>query len=542
MIAHKRIYAIKEYTDFILISDTTSFTQRVAFLYEHKRLGTLRETKHGIEREGLRVTPDGKLSQLSHPQALGSALTHESITTDFSESLLEFITPPCATIDTTLSQLADIHTHVYLQISDEQIWPLSMPCFVGDEDDIVLAHYGSSNIGKMKHVYRVGLKNRYGSMMQAISGVHFNFSLPKPFWDLWCEMHGQPLSQEAISESYFSLIRNYRRMCWMIPYLYGASPAICSSFLQGRKPAYDFGKLGKGTLYLPYATSLRMSDLGYTNSAQSALDICYNNLHGYVRSVRKAIRTPSQQYGDIPAGENGDYQQLNKNVLQIENELYSPIRPKQIAKSGEKPTDALSQRGVEYIEVRALDLDPYAATGVNKNQIYFLDVFLLYCLLKPSAPMSQPEMRQTEQNLTTVVLRGREPGLRLMDGADEVTLSKWSEIMFIEMSQVATLYDKANQTNAYTKAVELEYKKITDPDLTPSGMMLNTMIENDEDNSVFGKRLAEQHKAQLLARNYEHYKQADFDTMQQASIMKQHEIEESDTVDFSTFLNDYLTY
>ncbi len=525
-----------------MISDTTSFTQRVAFLYKHKRLSTLCETQHGIEREGLRVTSDGKLSQLGHPQALGSALTHETITTDFSESLLEFITPPSATISTTLSQLADIHTHVYLQINNEQIWPLSMPCFVGDEDDIVLAHYGSSNIGKMKHVYRVGLKNRYGSMMQAISGVHFNFSLPKPFWDLWCEMHGQPLSQEAISESYFSLIRNYRRMCWMIPYLYGASPAICSSFLHGREPGYDFSKLGKGTLYLPYATSLRMSDLGYTNSAQSALDICYNNLHGYVRSVRKAIRTPSQQYAYIPAGENGDYQQLNKNVLQIENELYSPIRPKQIAKSGEKPTDALSQRGVEYIEVRALDIDPYSPIGVNQNQIYFLDVFLLYCLLKPSGSMSQAEMRQTEQNLTTVVLRGREPGLMLADGANEVTLAKWADNMFVEMSQVATLYDKANQTNEYTKAVEREFKKVIDPDLTPSGMMLKTMLENNEDNSVFGKRLAEQHQAQLLARDFEYYSQADFATMQHASIERQHEIESADTVDFSEFLSAYLTY
>lgn len=512
------------------------------FLYEHKHLSSLRETKHGIEREGLRVTPDGKLSQLPHPPALGSALTHESITTDFSESLLEFITPPCAVIDTTLAQLSDIHTHVYLQINNEQIWPLSMPCFVGDEDDIVLAHYGSSNIGKMKHVYRVGLKNRYGSMMQAISGVHFNFSLPEQFWDVWCEMQGKPLNQETISESYFALIRNYRRMCWLIPYLYGASPAICSSFLQGKKPAYDFSKIGQGTLYLPYATSLRMSDLGYTNSAQSALDICYNSLHGYVRSVRKAIRTPSQQYADLPAGENGDYQQLNKNVLQIENELYSPIRPKQIAKSGEKPTDALSQRGVEYIEVRALDLDPYSSIGVNKNQIYFLDVFLLYCLLKPSAEMSQAEMRQTEQNLTTVVLQGREPGLTLHDGADPVTLSEWADTMFAEMSKVAILFDKANDTDAYSDALIREFNKIQDPNLTPSGMMLKTMLENNLDNSLFGKKLAEQHKQDLLARDLAHYSQADFAQLQQASNERQRVIEDSDTVDFSTFLTDYLTY
>lgn len=335
--------------DSILISDTASFAQRVLFLSEHQNLDALRGIQHGIEREGLRVAADGSLSQLPHPSALGSALTHECITTDFSESLLEFITPPNISVATTLSQLSDIHSHVYLQIDQEQIWPLSMPCFVGDEDDIVLAHYGTSNVGKMKHVYRVGLKNRYGSMMQAISGVHFNFSLPSSFWDIWGEMHGQVADQDVISDSYFALIRNYRRMCWIIPYLYGASPAICRSFLQDRVTTYDFKTLGKGTSYLPYATSLRMSDLGYTNSAQSSLNICYNSLPSYVASVRQAIQTPSAQYANIPAGENGNYQQLNANVLQIENELYSPIRPKQIARSGEKPTDALSSLSLIHI-------------------------------------------------------------------------------------------------------------------------------------------------------------------------------------------------
>ena len=525
-----------------MISDTASFAQRVLFLYEHKNLGALRGIQHGIEREGLRVSADGTLSQLSHPPALGSALTHECITTDFSESLLEFITPPDTSVNTTLSQLSDIHTHVYLQINQEQIWPLSMPCFVGDEDDIVLAHYGSSNVGKMKHVYRVGLKNRYGSMMQAISGVHFNFSLPPQFWDIWCEMHGQFVTQEAISESYFALIRNYRRMCWLIPYLYGASPAICSSFLKDRESAYDFQTLGKGTLYLPYATSLRMSDLGYTNSAQSSLDICYNSLHSYVKSVRKAIRTPSEQYADIPAGENGDYQQLNANVLQIENELYSPIRPKQIAYSGEKPTDALSSRGVEYIEVRALDLDPYSTIGVNKTQIYFLDVFLLYCLFKPSAPMSVAEYKQTEHNITAVVLRGRNPELELAKADKLIKLPELANEMFLEMSQIASVLDKANSCNEYSKALAHEFKKIEDPDLTPSGMMLKTMIAKDEDNSYFGKRLAEQHKNQLLAREYVHYTQADFDEMQLRSLSQQNEIELQDTVDFATYLQEYFNY
>ncbi len=525
-----------------MTSDTATFEQRVLFLDRHDKLNVLRGIQHGIEREGLRVSADGSLSQASHPAALGSALTHACITTDFSESLLEFITPPDISVKTTLGQLSDIHTHVYLQIDEEEIWPLSMPCFVGDEDDIVLAHYGTSNVGKMKHVYRVGLKNRYGSMMQAISGVHFNFSLPSSFWPVWCEMHDQEVSQDVISDSYFALIRNYRRMCWIIPYLYGASPAICSSFLHGRTSSYEFKTLGKGTSYLPYATSLRMSDLGYTNSDQSSLDICYNSLHSYVKSVRQAIQTPSDQYADIPAGENGHYQQLNANVLQIENELYSPIRPKQIAQSGEKPTDALSSRGVEYIEVRALDLDPYSTIGVNETQVYFLDVFLMYCLLKPSAPMSQAEYKQTEDNLTAVVLRGREPELTLAMDEQSMTLTDWAHAMFTQMSPIAQVLDKANGTTHYSAALAFELQKIDDPDLTPSGKMLNTMMANDEDNSYFGKRLAKQHKQQLLARDYVHYTQADFDTMRLSSLSQQSEIEAQDTVDFATYLQTYFNY
>lgn len=525
-----------------MLIENSSFSRRAHYLFEHARIPVLKDIQHGIEREGLRVCGNGKLSPQGHPLALGSALTHATITTDFSENLLEFITPPSRSINTTLAQLSDIHTHVYLALGDEYIWPLSMPCFVGDEDDIVLAEYGTSNIGKMKHVYRVGLKNRYGSMMQAISGVHFNFSLPQGFWDIWCEMHGQQLNQEFISESYFAMIRNYRRLCWIIPYLFGASPAICSSFLQGRKPAYDFQTLGKGTLYLPYATSLRMSDLGYTNSAQSSLDICYNDLHSYVRSVRKAIRTPSEQYGYIPAGENGDYQQLNKNVLQIENELYSPIRPKQITQGNEKPTDALSARGVEYIEVRSLDIDPYSTVGINKQQILFLDVFLLYCLIDPSEPMSQAEFKQTDHNLTSVVLRGRDPNLELAQGAKQIPLKQWADNMFMEMTQVAALLDKVNDTDEYHNALVQEYKKIEDPDLTPSGLMLKKMQANDEDNSTFGKRLSEQHKKQLLARQYAHYSAEDFAEMQLTSLSQQQEIELSDTEDFSAFINAYFGY
>jgi len=333
--------------------------QRLAALGTTSFQTAIKGIRRGIERETLRINPDGQLAQTGHAKALGSALTHPLITTDFSESLLEFITPAQTDIDVTLKQLTDIHKFALSHIGEERLWAGSMPCYIGHQDEIQLAQYGSSNVGTMKTVYRQGLKNRYGSMMQAISGVHFNFSIPQEFWQQYQQLLGDTGSlQDFISAQYLHLIRNYKRYVWLVVYLFGASPAMCSSFLQGREPKYKFQTLGKGSLYLPYATSLRMSDLGYTNSAQSSLNISYNNLPDYIKGLRQAISTPSAEYANIGIKVDGQYQQLNSNILQIENEFYSTIRPKRTTQSGERPTCALKRRGVEYIEVRALDVNP----------------------------------------------------------------------------------------------------------------------------------------------------------------------------------------
>ncbi len=161
-----------------------------------------------------------------------------------------------------------------------------------------------------------------------------------------------------------------------------------------------FQTLGKGSLYLPYATSLRMSDLGYTNSAQSSLNISYNNLPDYIQGLRQAISTPSAEYASIGIKVDGEYQQLNSNILQIENEFYSTIRPKRTTQSGERPTCALKRRGVEYIEVRALDVNPFSAVGINAEQMRFLDLFLIYCLLEQSPDLSAEEQTVTRAKFT----------------------------------------------------------------------------------------------------------------------------------------------
>ena len=263
---------------------------------DHQHL--LCEGLKGIEKESLRLANDGCIAQTPHPAALGSALTHPYITTDYSEALIELITPPFADVKDTLDYLHNIHQFVYDHLDNESLLGASMPCGIDGDESIPIAEYGSSNIGRMKHVYRHGLWHRYGRTMQAIAGIHFNYSVPEA---LWIALHQQENSQLSLeqftADAYFGLIRNFQRLGWLILYLFGASPAICKSFFKSR-PALmaQFEEFDHGTLYHPYATSLRMSDIGYKSKNQANLKIDYNSLAGYVSSLSKAIETPYPDY------------------------------------------------------------------------------------------------------------------------------------------------------------------------------------------------------------------------------------------------------
>ncbi|WP_395342196.1 glutamate--cysteine ligase [Ningiella sp. W23] len=516
------------------------FEQALAFLEQSTVKASLRDIKHGVERETLRVNGDGSLAKTPHPPALGASLTHDWITTDFSESLLEFITPPESNISTTIKQLIDIHKFTYQSIGDEYLWPMSMPCFIDEHTNIPIARYGSSNVAKMKEVYRTGLHNRYGSMMQVISGVHFNFSLPDTFWQLWCERHGKDVNKTSISSQYFALVRNFKRFAWMIPYLFGASPALCGSFINHRKVPHAFETVGKGTLYLPHATSLRMSDLGYTSSAQSSLQICYNDLSSYVSTLRDAINMPAEQYQHIAAGEGGKWDQLNKNVLQIENELYSPIRPKQVARSLEKPTDALEDRGVSYLEIRALDVNPFSPVGIDAEQIYFLDVFLLYCLLQPSESFDAQQNDENQQNFVDVVLKGREPGLTLSQKGNALSLKSWASSIFDDLKKIAAVLDATNEVSHYGNAISVEQVKVQDPEQSFSGKWLGTLKSNQIDNSILGMELAREYKGFAHAMNYSHMNDTDFKRQTELSLQAQAKVEAGDSRSFDDFMKDYF--
>ena len=527
---------------------TFSLNDYISVFNKNDNFKTLANIGRGIEREGLRVLPEGKLSEHGHYSQLGSALTHGEITTDYSETLLEFITPVSHTPEEAIAQLQDIQKYTFENIDGELLWPMSMPCFVDDANKVPLAQYGSSNIGKMKTVYRQGLKNRYGSMMQVIAGIHFNFSFSDDFWRVIQTLQNKndtlPLN-DFISEQYFSILRNYKRYCWLIPYLYGASPALCDSFLQGKTPQLPFKKSPAGALYLEHATSLRMSDLGYTSSEQSSLQICYNNLNDYVDGVQNAIGLKSDEFEKIGVKVNGEYQQLNTNILQIENELYAPIRPKQVIKAGEKPSQALRDRGVEYIEVRALDVNPFVDTGISIEQIHFLDIFITYCAFIENKKFDCQSQQQYEKNMNDVVLRGRDPSLLLSDthcnGEDHLkSIKTWGNELFDEMTLVADLLDKAYQTSHYSQSILRERAKVNDSSLTPSAEILSLMLDKGKSLSQYSLSLAAQYRADTLARDYQFYSKQYFIDAAETSHTKQRQVEASDTLSFDDFLVNYF--
>ena len=505
-------------------------SQALAWLEKHPQ--ALKGIQRGLERETLRVNADGSLATTGHPEILGSALTHKWITTDFAEALLEFITPVDGDIDHMLALLRDVHRYTARQIGDERMWPLSMPCYIAPGQDIELAQYGSSNSGRLKTLYREGLKNRYGALMQTISGVHYNFSLPMAFWQAKCGVD----DKEAISAAYFRLIRNYYRFGWVIPYLFGASPAICSSFLQGKSTTLPFEKTECGMYYLPYATSLRLSDLGYTNKSQSSLGITFNKLDEYVAGLKRAIKTPSEEYAKIGLEKDGKYLQINSNILQIENELYAPIRPKRVTRDGETPSDALLRGGIEYIEVRSLDINPFSPIGVDEQQIRFLDLFMIWCVLADAPEMSSSELLCTRTNWNRVILEGRKPGLTLGVGCEtaQFPLEKVGKDLFHDLMRVAQALDCINGNSEYQKVCKELVACFDDPELTFSARILRSMLEKGIGGT--GKELAEQYRATLREEPLAILSEEDFAQEREISIVRQREIEASDSEPFEALL------
>ncbi|MBK8186636.1 MAG: glutamate--cysteine ligase [Cellvibrio sp.] len=507
---------------------------------------SLCEILRGLEKESLRITPQGTLAKTPHPSTLGSALTHPKITTDYSEALLEFITPPLKDTKNLLNELNRIHRYTFAQIDSqkEMLWPSSMPCQLGKDDEIPVAQYGSSNSGKMKTVYRLGLGHRYGRSMQTIAGIHYNFSLPDSFWKALNDLH-QPKSDESLQDfktrGYFALIRNFRRYFWLLIYLFGASPAVCSCFINNRQHQLKLFPSAGHTHYLPFATSLRMGDLGYQSDAQKKLAVNYNNIQDYLRTLCHAITETHPAYSAIGLkDQEGHYQQLNDSLLQIENEFYSSIRPKRTTQRGETALQALRLRGVEYIEVRCVDLNPYEPLGITETQIQLMDAFLLYCVLSPSPETDEQEFYQGQENQRRIVNTGREPGLQLLRGENQVFMKDWALEILQDCLHCAELLDQSANSQSYQSAVREQINKIHQPESTPSAKILREMQEQKKSFYEYTHALAEQHAKYFSQQPLADDLLQEYTKLAEESLKEQAALEDNQTMSFDEYLQGYF--
>lgn len=459
----------------------SSLTEMIRLFTKDEGRRLLKGGNFGLELESQRVTADGKLALTPHPEVFGDKSVHPTITTDFSESQIEMITPVFRSPEEALESLGSIRREVVQGIGGELLWPLSMPPRLPAEEMIPIARFPGTEEGKRKEAYRNGLALRYGKKMQMISGIHYNFSFSDEMIGFLHSRLGQGKERRAFAdELYFSLARNFLRHRWLLIYLFGASP-VCD-------PTYDPVIRKELAViqqccpcckdhmedYIRYATSLRVSRFGYANPAQGKFTVFYNNLDEYAKKLEKMTGTA---------------------VLQSESEFYSSIRLKQNAAKGETQLDAMKKRGVKYVEVRILDLDPFEASGTSLRQLRFLQVFLLYCALEGSRRLNDGELADVNSNHHMTALFGRKTDLLLNDGnGEKIRLKELGAGIFELLRAVAALMDGQDGDGEYLGCVEQEARKLNDFALLPSSKIIREIQKNRESFLSFGIRHAAENK------------------------------------------------
>ena len=516
-----------------MIDDVADLTKKV---FNSDAKDTLAFGKFGIEKESLRIS-QSTISRKQHQESMGSPLCHRYITTDFSEAQLELITPPLIDKKKGLNFLENIHHFVSHKIEDEIIWPFSMPPFIKSDADIPIASYGSSNLALFKTTYRNGLSHRYGRTMQAISGIHFNYSLPEQIWKSSLFTEEKAVSKKLRASIYFRTLRNLHRMNWLILYLFGASPIVAKNFLSNKHRGFQ--KLDNHAYYLPYATSLRMSDLGYQNINQSNVSISLNSLQTYTCDLEQATATKCDDFQQINKETTEDYPQINSSILQIEDEYYAVSRPKSSNVSNQRLTTKLKDTGVDYIELRSLDINPFQKIGIDLDTVHFLEVFLIYCTLNPSPPIKNGEIEEIKQNDLLVAIKGREPGLNLSNNRTKISLKNWANQILDEMMSIAGLLD--NKMINFTSIIRKLSTQITDSEQTLSAMLLNKILTEKMGFHELGRTIGNDYKNYYIS--METSKNSDWSLLEEesaASTKRQVKLEQASDQSFEDFVKEYF--
>ncbi|MCL4130029.1 UNVERIFIED_CONTAM: hypothetical protein GTU68_037124 [Idotea baltica] len=503
----------------------------------------------GLEKETLRIDTAGHIAQTGHPEALGSALCNSQITTDFSESLLEMVTPPCTSVAEALEYMVGIHQFILPRLEDgEGLWNTSMPCVIDGDESIHIGRYGNSHNGIMKHVYRRGLGLRYGRRMQAIAGIHFNYSMSDISWPLWQSLHKheQPSEFSTSTVGYFHMTRNLMRIGWMVPFLFGASPAICQTFLPSGADS-DLATLNKHTRFAPFGTSLRMGEIGYRYKEDAPIDLSvrHDSFENYLSDILAHVTTTHAAYAkEGITDERGYHQQLNAKKLQIENEYYSSVRPKQIPEKGEMPLLALKREGIRYLELRSVDVNVFDPAGMHVEQLAMLEMLMVFAWLADSPPLMPDEMDANKHNVQTVAHRGREAGLKLKYRNQSIMLVDWGQRILSSLEPIAQWMDSCNCANGvenlYQTSLQQQMNKLNDPSLTPSARVVD---ELDQHGSFFSMAMAHSsaHKEALITQATNEALQARLAQSVPDSIAAQKELEANCEGSFEDFLSNYFS-
>ncbi|WP_343183925.1 glutamate--cysteine ligase [Buchnera aphidicola (Ceratovacuna keduensis)] len=442
----------------------------------------------GIERESIRIDENGNFSKKLHPKKLGSSLTHKWITTDFSENLIEFVSPKTKNINELKKFLKDIYIYTIKNLNKEMLWPLSIPPYYPKNEKIIkIAKYGNSIIGKKKELYRIGLKNRYGTYKNIISGIHYNFSFSSKFWKKY--INKKKINKNMISKGYMHIIRNYYRFGYFISYVFGASPYISKKIKTKNKIKINkyYLKEKEDILFSKWSTSLRNSKFGNYNNIKKKINIKFNSLSEYIKKVKKALNTKDKDFKKI----KNKKQQINDNIIQLENELYIQIRPKQNTKKNETQLNALEKRGIKYIEIRSLDINPFSNIGIKKYQIFFLDLFLIWCISKKSPYIKKCEMKKINKNWENICIKGKKPGQKIYINNKKKTFIKISLKILKKIKKIAKILDSNTNSKEYEKACNKVKKILKNKKLTYSSKILNNIKKSNI--KTFGLKISKKY-------------------------------------------------
>lgn len=387
----------------------------------------------GIEREGLRCEISGKLALTPHPEVFGEKLRNPYITTDFSESQLELITPAMDTLEETYDFLSGLYDIAVMEIGDEYIWPQSMPCIIPEDKKIPIARFCKCPPGVDAESYRQKLMLKYGGKKQLVSGIHYNFSFKESLIQKFHTAYAPQLDTKSFKNSlYLKVTRNYLRYRWLIIYLLGSTSTMHETYVEAC--GKQLKKISSDSFSSDGALSYRNGDCGYQN--KTAIFPNYDSVGEHIASLERFIK---------------------EGTIESHKELYSQIRLK--AKDNGNLLESLQKDGICYLEYRSIDINPFDRAGISLNDLYFMQLFNLYLLFKEESDYTLWQEEALE-NQKAIATHGQKE-LQLKKDGNLVLKEDWGMEMLQEMREL-------NDTLGLDKqdVIEIMEKRLKDYQLT----------------------------------------------------------------------------